>query len=58
VSSAHQHHHAHLSKIPATNSTNDATTSVVTHFFLGGGVGTYKKTKKQEKKGNTNNWKN
>jgi len=26
-------------------------------FFRRGG-GTYKKTKKQEKKGNTNNWKN
>jgi hypothetical protein len=46
VSSAHQHHHAHLSKIPATNSTDDATTSVVTHF----GGPAYKKTKQKEKK--------
>jgi len=46
VSSAHRHHHAHLSKIPATNSTDDATTSVVTHF----GGSAYKKTKTKRKK--------
>jgi hypothetical protein len=54
MSSAHRHHYAYLSKIPTTNSTDDATTSVVIHF----GGPTYKKTRKIRKKGNTNNWKN
>jgi hypothetical protein len=47
MSSAHWHHHAYLSKIPTTNSTDEATTSVVIHF---GGPHIKKQKNKKKRK--------